>query len=82
MTMKRSEKATGQTEMARQADGYTSTNFAAPKLRAAAKADRGHTRMTPSEYRTHRLGRKAQSVETAQTKKAERTRYPRKITRK
>lgn len=55
--MTRNAKATAQQGMARQADGFTTTQFQAPKLRAAAKADRGHARMTPAEYATHRLGR-------------------------
>jgi hypothetical protein len=57
MTMTRTEKTTAQESLAPQADGYTVVEFASPKLIMMARADRGHTRMTPVEYATHRLGR-------------------------
>ncbi len=55
--MKRSEKATAQAMLKPEADGYTRQRFASPKLVRAARADRGHDRMTPAEYVTHRMGR-------------------------
>jgi hypothetical protein len=59
MTMTRTEKTTAQRSLAPQADGYTTVEFASPKLIMMARADRGHIRMTPVEYATHRLGRGA-----------------------
>lgn len=40
-----------------QADGYTLVEFASPKLLRMAKADRGHYRMTPAEFREYRMDR-------------------------
>lgn len=57
MTMKRTDKAEAQRSLAPQADGYTLVQFASPKLITMARAGRGHARMTPVEYATHRLGR-------------------------
>ncbi len=57
MTMTRNAKAEAQFTLRPQADGYTLEEFASPKLIAMARADRGHIRMTPVEYATHRLGR-------------------------
>lgn len=37
--------------------GYTTEQFASPKLRAAAKAERGHLQMTRREYIELRMGR-------------------------
>jgi hypothetical protein len=80
---KRSEKAKAQQDMQVQADGYTAIQFQHPRLRREAMADRGHMRMTPAEYAKHRLGHgRTQSQETARFKHDERTRYPRKITKK
>lgn len=39
------------------ATGYTGETFASPRLVRAARADRGHTRMTGPEYAAHRMGR-------------------------
>lgn len=82
MTMKRSEKREALASLAPEADGYTKVQFGSPKLRAQAKADRGHVRMTPAEVAEHRLGRKSKSAETARHDFAEQSRYPRKTTRK
>jgi hypothetical protein len=74
MTMTRTDKAEAQRSLAPQADGYTLIQFASPKLIMAARADRGHTRMTPVEYATHRLGRGAvdpSMIEDIRTRKAE-----------
>lgn len=58
MTMKRTAKKTHATELlVAAATGYTLEEFAAPKLRSAARADRGHCRMTAEEYRVRRLHR-------------------------
>jgi hypothetical protein len=59
MTMTRNELAKALADLKPQADGYTRVEFASPKLVQMARADRGHIRMTPVEYATHRLGRKA-----------------------
>jgi hypothetical protein len=57
MTMTRTAKTEAQRTLRPMADGYTTAEFASPRLLAMAKADRGHYRMTPSEYAAHRLGR-------------------------
>lgn len=57
MTMTRETKAKDQSILRPEADGYTREEFASPKLIMMARADRGHIRMTPVEYATHRMGR-------------------------
>ena len=82
MTMTREAKATEQREMRPEADGYTTQTFHNPARRAGAKADRGHCRMTPSEYRTFWMNRGSKSAETARFAWNERTRYPRRTVRR
>lgn len=69
MTMKRNAKAEAQITIRPEADGYIKQSFASPKLRKMALADRGHYRMTPSEYMTHYLGRSAMNSDMAQEKR-------------
>jgi len=80
--MKRNEKAAQQREMKPEADGYCNREHQAPGRRQAAKAERGHARYTPSEFREHWMGRRSQSEETARAKHDEKTRYPRRTTRR
>lgn len=54
--MSRSEKRAAE-KILKGAGGYTTEEFASPKLRNKAKAERGHCRMTPAEYSELRLGR-------------------------
>lgn len=72
--MKRSEKAEALKSMAPARDGYTTTEFASPRLRAQAKRERGHCRMTPSEVAEHLMGRGAMNayqIESARRTKVE-----------
>lgn len=56
--MKRNAKAQHATEMlVAAATGYALEEFASPRLRSAARADRGHCKMTAEEYREHRMHR-------------------------
>lgn len=57
MTMTRNELTKALADVKPQADGYTTVEFASPKLSQAAKADRGHYRMTPAEFREYRMDR-------------------------
>lgn len=61
--MTRTAKTTAQLSLSPQADGYTAVRFESPKLVRAARAERGHARMTPSEYAAHRLGRGAMGAD-------------------
>lgn len=78
MTMKRAEKATHQETLANVSrNGKVNAEFASPKL----IAEHG-LRMTPADYREHRMGRGTRDAETAKEIKASHTRYPRITTRK
>lgn len=58
MTMDRRTKTQHATELITAATtGYTTERFASPKLIQAARADRGHTRMTAAEYAALRMDR-------------------------
>lgn len=81
MTMKRIEKAAAQAMLKPEADGYTKQRFASPKLVAKARADRGHDRMTPAEYVTHRMGRSTRDAEQAREMKVSHSRF-RRMTRR
>ncbi len=63
--MRRSEKAKALKALKPEADGYTGTRFAKPSLIQAARAERGHDRMTPAEVARYRMGRGAMSSEKA-----------------
>jgi hypothetical protein len=64
MTMTRNDKRKHQAVIAGTGRrGYTDEQFASPKLRAAARADRGHCQMTRREYIEHRVGRRALPVD-------------------
>jgi hypothetical protein len=64
MTMTRNDKSRHQAVMTSTGRrGYTSEEFASPKLRGAARADRGHCLMTRREYVEHRIGRRAMPVD-------------------
>lgn len=54
MTMKRNEKRGHEMVLKGQAPA---PEFQAPKLRAAARAERGTTQMSPAEYAVHRMHR-------------------------
>jgi hypothetical protein len=75
MTMKRSEKAAELAKLKPEADGYLRERFASPKLAQAARADRGHDRMTPAEYAAHRMGRGTQGAEQAREMKLSHSRF-------
>jgi hypothetical protein len=69
MTMSRDKK----NKQDRVLKGLDKVKFASPKLARQAKADRGHTEMTPVEYAEHRLGRgRKVSAETAMAHKLDR----------
>jgi hypothetical protein len=57
MTMTRNELTKALADVKPQADGYTLVEFASPKLLMMARADRGHYRMTPAEFREYRMDR-------------------------
>ncbi len=57
MTMTRNELTKALANVKPQADGYTLVEFASPRLLQMARATRGHYRMTPAEYREHRMDR-------------------------
>lgn len=57
MTMTRNELTKVLADVKPQADGYTRVEFASPKLIRMARADRGHCRMTPAEFRGYRMDR-------------------------
>lgn len=60
MTMPRTTKAKHQAVLSNAGRrGYTDVQFAAPRLIAAARADRGHAFMTRREYIAKRMGRDA-----------------------
>lgn len=61
--MKRIAKAKHGDQLAQAREtGYTGTDFASPKLVRAARADRGHSRMTAEEYRRERMHRRGGRV--------------------
>ena len=63
--MTRSEKAKALAAAKPGKDGHTAVRFQHPRLRAEARAGRGHDRMTPAEYTRERLGRGSVSAEQA-----------------
>lgn len=80
MTMKRKAKADHQFEikLSRQGDGMTDAHFASPREIAARD---GRTQMTTAEYIEHRMGRRTRQAAVARMLLAERSRYPRTVTR-
>lgn len=71
MTMKRTEKATHQDVLANVSrNGKVNAEFASPKL----IAEHG-LRMTPADYREHRMGRGTRDAETAREIKVSHSRF-------
>jgi hypothetical protein len=78
--MTRNDKVKAKQDLVPGADGYTKVRFAHPELIKAARAERGHDRMTPAEVAARRLGRGAMSptkIEDTRRQRAEMRRMQR-----